>query len=265
MHEGGQSRFTEPVSTAPATLEVIDYERIFAVLEACDDAPDLTGFRRCVVSAVSEVFGVRGVTFFAGPSVRETFNDATPVISGDRSGVGNAHLDDYLRNWNEDDVFATPEALRQLQTTGSVSLDDLTALPERATTYVENFLHRAGFRSCNALTFSMGDNGVGLLGLFDPDPDAVSRRDMSALGLLCRRLRGVSRALAPIPPVDVLGVLTRRQRDVVVLLAEGLTNAQIASKLVLTEDTVKKYVSRALAATGCRSRTELAVRTNNSR
>ena len=260
MHEGGQSRFTERVSTATVPIEVTDYERIFAVLDACEDAVDLTGFRHSVVGAVSEVFGVRGVTFFAGPSVRETFDDTAPVISGDGRGVASAHLEDYLRNWSKDDVFATPEAIRQLHTTGSVSLDDLSSLPESATTYVEKFLHRVGFRSCNALTFSMGDNGVGLLGLFDPDPDAVNRRDMSALRLLCRRLRGVSRALASTPQIDVLGVLTKRQRDVVVLLAEGLTNAQIASKLVVTEDTVKKYVSRALAATDCRSRTELALR-----
>jgi len=38
-----------------------------------------------------------------------------------------------------------------------------------------------------------------------------------------------------------------------------LTNAAIGRRLALAEDTVKKYVSRMLAATDCRSRTELAL------
>jgi len=71
----------------------------------------------------------------------------------------------------------------------------------------------------------------------------------------------ISRGLPaePDPGPHLLGRLSNRQREVAELVATGLTNASIGRRLSLTEDTVKKYVSRALAATGCRTRTELAL------
>lgn len=239
---------------ATAELQVADYEKVFAVLDACDDAADFPEFRRAVVDAVSEVFEVRGVTFFAGPTVAGAFADTDPITTD----YDNALLDDYMARWRGHDVFATPIALQQLRTAGSVSLRGL-AVPASAAAYVEQFLHRAGLQSCNAFTFPIGGAAHGLLGLFDPDPDAVDARDASALRLLCRRLRGLARPLLPAARADPLAQLPRRQRDVVALLARGQTNAQISTTLCLTEDTVKKYVSRALATTGCRTRTELAV------
>lgn len=241
--------------TGAAGLGARDYERVFAVLEACEDAADLGQFRRAVVDAVQHAFGVQGVTFFTGDSVADAFRDAAPATTGDPSGE---ILGDYLRSWNTSDVFATPAALQRLQDTGGVCLDELPPPPEAAARYVEQFLHRAGLQSCNAFTFSMGSHRHGLVGLFDPDPAAVCARDASTMRLLCRRLRVVSRALPGFQP-NPLATLTNRQREVVVLLSRGLTNARIAAELVLTEDTVKKYVSRALDSTGCRSRTELAL------
>jgi DNA-binding NarL/FixJ family response regulator len=60
-------------------------------------------------------------------------------------------------------------------------------------------------------------------------------------------------------PRTVLGALSERQRQVVQLVADGLPNAEIAETLSLAEDSVKKYVSRILSATGCQSRMELAL------
>ena len=162
-----------------AELQVADYEKVFAVLDACDDAADFTEFRRAVVDAIRQVFEVRGVTFFTGPSVAGAFSDTAPVTT-DREHV---LLDDYMSRWRGHDVFATPVALRQLHTAGSVSLRELPAVPASAVPYVEQFLHRAGLRSCNAFTFPMGSAAHGLLGVFDPDPDAVDARDASALRL----------------------------------------------------------------------------------
>jgi DNA-binding NarL/FixJ family response regulator len=53
--------------------------------------------------------------------------------------------------------------------------------------------------------------------------------------------------------------LTDREREVLTLLADGATNAQIAETVGLTETTVKTHVSHILAKTGCRNRVELAV------
>jgi DNA-binding NarL/FixJ family response regulator len=53
--------------------------------------------------------------------------------------------------------------------------------------------------------------------------------------------------------------LTERELQVVVLLAEGLTNDQIASQLVLSPRTVQSHVSNAMKRTRTQSRTQLAV------
>lgn len=53
--------------------------------------------------------------------------------------------------------------------------------------------------------------------------------------------------------------LTPRERDVVELVAAGLTNHQIAERLFITLGTVKKHLSQALDKNGCTSRTQLAL------
>ncbi|MEV5430316.1 response regulator transcription factor [Streptomyces sp. NPDC052701] len=50
--------------------------------------------------------------------------------------------------------------------------------------------------------------------------------------------------------------LTDRERDVLACLGGGLSNARIASKLFLSEATVKGYVSRMLVKLGCANRTQ---------
>ncbi|MFC0113750.1 two component transcriptional regulator, LuxR family [Kibdelosporangium aridum] len=58
---------------------------------------------------------------------------------------------------------------------------------------------------------------------------------------------------------DPLHALTRRERSVLRLLGEGLTNRQIAERLNLAEKTVKNYVSSVLGKLGLRRRTQAAV------
>lgn len=50
--------------------------------------------------------------------------------------------------------------------------------------------------------------------------------------------------------------LTARERDVLTCLGRGLSNADIASALSLSEATVKSYVSRMLVKIDCRNRTQ---------
>ena len=52
--------------------------------------------------------------------------------------------------------------------------------------------------------------------------------------------------------------LTRREVDVLRLLAEGLTNAEIGRRLYLSPKTVSVHVSRMLQKLGFRSRVQLA-------
>jgi DNA-binding NarL/FixJ family response regulator len=58
---------------------------------------------------------------------------------------------------------------------------------------------------------------------------------------------------------DGLNDLSRRERDVLTLLANGATNAEIASGLFISAATVKAHVSHLLVKLDCTNRVQLAI------
>ncbi|MFF9125082.1 response regulator [Streptomyces sp. NPDC014889] len=80
--------------------------------------------------------------------------------------------------------------------------------------------------------------------------------DPSATTKLMARLRGGQQAEeAP----DALPGLTDREREILGLIGEGLTNRQIGQRLYLAEKTVKNHISRLLAKLGVERRIQAAV------
>ena len=81
----------------------------------------------------------------------------------------------------------------------------------------------------------------------------VNSRDFS----LARRL-GID--VAPDLADEPLGMLTRRERDVLGLLLEGMTNAEIAERLFISPSTAKVHVRHILEKLGAKTRLEAVIR-----
>ena len=75
-----------------------------------------------------------------------------------------------------------------------------------------------------------------------------------------RALRLMRAAQAPAElPEDPLRTLTNQERRILALLAEGMSNREIAERLFLVEKTVRNHVTRVLAKLGVERRTQAAL------
>lgn len=79
---------------------------------------------------------------------------------------------------------------------------------------------------------------------------------------IARKLTGMLRpTMQPVPKSDELEQfgLTPAEKKVVVLIADGLSNKEIAGQLYLSEGTVKNYVTEILGKLNLRDRTQIAI------
>ena len=90
----------------------------------------------------------------------------------------------------------------------------------------------------------------------------VAAGDALLAPAITRRLIGEFALMRPKPdatPVAAFAALTPRETQVLRLVAEGLSNPEIAARLVVTEETVKTHVSHVLTKLGLRDRTQAVV------
>jgi DNA-binding CsgD family transcriptional regulator len=87
--------------------------------------------------------------------------------------------------------------------------------------------------------------------------DELQRKDQRLEQLVDQLLGETGRR--PATSIDLLAPLTRREQQVLELLVDGLTNREIAMRLVVEPDTVKDHVQSIIKKLGATDRTHAAV------
>jgi DNA-binding NarL/FixJ family response regulator len=78
-------------------------------------------------------------------------------------------------------------------------------------------------------------------------------------GMTRRLIEEFATRAKPSRPAKELTVLTGREREVLALVAGGLTNDEIAARLYMSPATARTHVSRTITKLGARDRTQLVV------
>ncbi|MEO6880123.1 MAG: response regulator transcription factor [Mycobacteriaceae bacterium] len=142
----------------------------------------------------------------------------------------------------------------------------------------------SGIDVCREIRSAMPEVACLILTSYDDDDAVLAAVVAGAAGYLLKEVRGASlvdgivtvaaggslldaaairRVVARLSEDDtldpVLASLTLREREVLALVAEGLSNRQIGERLHLAEKTIKNYVSGLLAKLGMQRRTQAAV------
>ncbi|MEY9891568.1 DNA-binding CsgD family transcriptional regulator [Catenulispora sp. MAP12-49] len=252
-----------PLPTAEP-LSPEDYRRVVGVVEAVDRAGDLAEFRERLVTALQSWFGYNGVTVLHGDTAAEAVESGCGVLAG--------YSAEFLRTydaegWERRDPFRDEGFLRRLGEIGVVRLTDVA----EGSRFRDEFLLPRGIADKAAMLIDAAPSGVLWVGLAVPVPAPVQAagaarvpdRDLAVLHVLRRHLAPLAaEQLARHRAREATRGdwdLTPREWDVADLAAQGLTNRQIAARLFIGVDTVKKHLTRVLAATSCGSRTQLAV------
>jgi DNA-binding NarL/FixJ family response regulator len=142
----------------------------------------------------------------------------------------------------------------------------------------------SGIDLCRELQGSAPSVACVMLTAYDDDEAMTSAVIANAMGYVLKDIRGsglidtvlrVASGRSALDPATVrlararlqsgpaedprLSQLNTRERQVLELIADGMTNRQIGARLGVTEKTIKNYVSNLLAKLGLQSRTQAAV------
>ncbi|WP_037357141.1 response regulator [Amycolatopsis orientalis] len=88
---------------------------------------------------------------------------------------------------------------------------------------------------------------------------AVARGDMLFGPTITRRLVEAYTSTPPAEPAPELTALTEREREVLRLVGTGMSNADIAARLLVSEATVKTHLNRLMSKLGISSRAQAVV------
>ncbi|WP_433701503.1 response regulator [Nocardiopsis sp. CA-288880] len=87
----------------------------------------------------------------------------------------------------------------------------------------------------------------------------IAHRGQTLLFPTALRHLAATRPAAPTPAARAVATLTERESQTLTLMAQGMTNAEIADRLFLGVQTVKTHVSNTLTKLGARDRTQAVI------
>ena len=236
-------------SVAPAGTRADERRRLDAVLDAAAAATSLGDFLQTILAALDEHFGYSRssvMLVLAQPGGQRAFAGVT-------HGSAEVVLEEYFERWAPYDALRSDAAGSLFRRAGSATVAEIyRSLAPAERRYVDHFLrrHRATALLSRRVPAGRTDAYVTLFGR-----DESAGRDERILRTLAPELSELLRAYLP----HGLEGFTPREAQTTELVALGFSNRQIAEVLHVEEDTVKKYVSRAMARIGVERRTALAV------
>ena len=234
-------------------LKTDDYRRLLSTLEGIERADSISAFRRATLDSVAKHLGYDHAMLLTGTTDE-------PGVEGTTIGYPQRRLDALLTRAK--DIHVTREALAMLGRvrTAPIALNTLqTILPPGVRTVVDEYL--ANQRIGDLLGIWLDPNGVtqGFLALLSGsrrfganDAERLSTLEPHLSNLLARHVPRRLQLVAERP-------LTPREAEAVDLVAAGCNNRVISERLGVSESTVKKHVSSALAKLGVSSRTQLTL------
>lgn len=233
---------------------------ILRVLERCERANSVQAFAVNTLDAIEREFGFSRANFFVVevPVSRPQVRDPVSL------GLLKRHLRSY-EAFASTDLFASERAVSILRKCGVATLAELAsgATPvERK--YVAEFLTPQSIGSQISLWIETTLSVQGVFSFFHSMQNAFGGNDRAKLLALRPHLsnlleRNVQEKHERVLPTSPFG-LSAREAQVSKLVAEGLGNREIAARLCIEHDTVKKHVSNALRKSKVANRTQLAAR-----
>ncbi|MFF7178718.1 LuxR C-terminal-related transcriptional regulator [Streptomyces sp. NPDC008121] len=237
-------------------LPVADVDRLLAVVADCHSARTLPELGARLTESLAGRLEFRSAAVLSGDTRPRLFRDATAQASG----LAVPTMDPYREHFHRLD----PIALAASGPYGRAAdrpltlLDVAPLLAGERRSYVDDFLRPAGIGAVMAKSWACPDRGIVFgVALFDEDEHAFGARETTLLGSLGPALLRVAAGLLDARP-PWAGLLTPRETEAVALLSEGLTDEQIAGRMVVDVGTAKKHLAAARRKSGAPNRVALA-------
>jgi DNA-binding NarL/FixJ family response regulator len=255
------AQFRHPAETDSLTLELEDFRNLFAVLETVAHSVGQEQFFDQFREGLARHLGWNDTVLVDIPQSHGSFPKRSTVLDHLHSNRPTDYLEEYIDRWYLQNPFKTSSAISLLDRNHPVTLSDLYPHSTRAEwAFVDQYLHRHGIADVLNGAIDAGPEGGMLVCAYASDENLIRGRERILMKHLNRHVGPwLQTHFVRLRETQDQATLTPRERQVAELVAEGLTNAQIADRLYVTVDTVKKHLTHAMAKTKCANRTQLAL------